>query len=1373
MSSRSCKPFCVFSAWAVIALLTVPVLAPAAEPKVFFQENFQNYRDVAPLCTSDLGIEIGNDPIWTQSAEANCRMKSSGLIFKEFVPAPNARPSVEQYEVMFKFRFHSDAERKFEVRVRQSQGGKMGEIALTIFATGVSVTGHGISASVSGQAALRLEIPNHQWRWATVRVQDGTLSVFVDENRVLKPVLKTALPAGQFDGVNFYGFKDCPFSITNVVVREPGPLPDHSVTRMLPATPLEDLSTYKTGAEQSEVTVPANEVFGATVKTGLEKNAVKLSVNWADGKKSEVTFTVAAIQGERKIKKDGKDVVERYPLPDAVIEVRGIANPKAQLNYHVRPLLRRYHTSYSFTDAYHDIIRDWELLPKASEHPVKVECHRVTDGLHVYLNGRFAGMMHGGGVSSIVFTLAPGAALKDVVSRAAGYEPSRYLPLDVAALRKAKAFATAKTSTGAGLENIEGVPLQVASPDYSADIGLTREGQGNWALEVDEYLARSPFDGLLTEVHFTVPSAVYTKAWVLCAVDPDPRKDPVLTTRLAHYVESGVGNNTLADTVIALPRGEDEPRPGVRKVGSVSLKDGTEVPLHLVEVELKSGQIVDLLMRKPVLNFEFFGKPWENFEQLDNTSKPDPRSTSAVQVFGVTLEKSPVGLEFIQAQPANIFHNDETPETTAVVRSFAPARGKLAWSIVNAEGKVVGTSSAEYRFDEAGKEQQIHIPLKTGESGWFELRVALLDEAGNKLLEHPARFAILGKDERKARYESPYGIWWFDGTHGTPAALEFGGSVMFKAGIRQVAWTSHKEKAMEKWLLTKDQVNMPFKFDDLKNPDAAMKRAEESMRKYLADYPHLREVLVFHESGPGNDLPLELIGIKPTLSDARIAREKRYADLFNLAGQFFREKFPQLKLVVGNNSCSQACIAAIFRHGGKPEYMDYIGIEAPAQVYIPEKLQEWGLQGLNIAKDTAKILTGKDIPATGCYEFTYRSERDMGEQQQAEWYTRDVLISLANNFTLIGPGILFDCSNAYYNGLWGGSGLLQRGPYGYPKKAYVAYATLTNVLDQVKFRRQIPTGSTTVYALEFERADGKHAAALWAARGTAEFAIQFTSDTPLRIVDMYGRSREVQTSDARVAVSGGTSPTYILAEKPVAGVTVSARAFPKDDARAKLARVAAAVDHEGQITLTADNTLDTPKVFPLQTPIRQRGVFEVRSVNDEQRGACVELELKTEAPKELSKYITEYATLKFKQPAKVTGDPAALGVWVKGNSNWGRVLFEIEDAEGETWRSIGTGGWGCDVLDWPGNISVNFDGWNFIALPLRDTRLFNDHSPGPVSEQWVSDGGNKKIDLPIKVTGLIVEMNRQSLDLLDFKAPKPVIRLKDVSGIYEPSTPAK
>src|SRR5690606_12350531 len=159
-------------------------------------------------------------------------------------------------------------------------------------------------------------------------------------------------------------------------------------------------------------------------------------------------------------------------------------------------------------------------------------------------------------------------------------------------------------------------------------------------------------------------------------------------------------------------------------------------------------------------------------------------------------------------------------------------------------------------------------------------------------------FALLGQDRRQAKYDSPYGVWWFDGAHYTPSELDFAGPIMVKAGIRKVAWTKHSEADMARWWLTKSQVNMPFRFADLDNPEKAKENAKKTMDAHLAKYPHLEEVLVYHESGPGNDIPLELIGLDPQLSPARIEREKRYADLYNLAGEFFEQNYPQIKLVV-------------------------------------------------------------------------------------------------------------------------------------------------------------------------------------------------------------------------------------------------------------------------------------------------------------------------------------------------------------------------------------------------------------------------------------------------------------------------------------------
>src|SRR5690606_21079562 len=105
-------------------------------------------------------------------------------------------------------------------------------------------------------------------------------------------------------------------------------------------------------------------------------------------------------------------------------------------------------------------------------------------------------------------------------------------------------------------------------------------------------------------------------------------------------------------------------------------------------------------------------------------------------------------------------------------------------------------------------------------------------------------------------------------------------------------------------------------------------------------------------------------------------------------------------------------------------------------------------------------------------------------------------------------------------------------------------------------------------------------------------------------------------------------------------------------------------DSADAIAVVDDSSLDTPLTPPLQLPVRRQGRFALRQLEDQQKGQVIELQLDTttEAP---GKYVTEYAVLRLAEPAPLAGQPAALGVWVKGNSNWGRVMFEIRDAEGE------------------------------------------------------------------------------------------------------------
>ena len=74
--------------------------------------------------------------------------------------------------------------------------------------------------------------------------------------------------------------------------------------------------------------------------------------------------------------------------------------------------------------------------------------------------------------------------------------------------------------------------------------------------------------------------------------------------------------------------------------------------------------------------------------------------------------------------------------------------------------------------------------------------------------------------------------------------------------------------------------------------------------------------------------------------------------------------------------------------------------------------------------------------------------------------------------------------------------------------------------------------------------------------------------------------------------------------------------------------------------------------------------------------------------------VSEYTFLKAVEPVAAPGSAAAVGLWVKGDSGWGKIVFEIEDARGTVWRTEGT--W----HDWPGDLAIHFDGWRFLRYPI-------------------------------------------------------------------------
>lgn len=1095
------------------------------------------------------------------------------------------------------------------------------------------------------------------------------------------------------------------------------------------------------------VTIPlatnANAI-GLSVTPG-GKPATQIVLEFADGGKRSLALSVQSQTGKRRIPPanapgNTKPLYEEVKAEDSYVAVSG-----TNLRIFARPNLFRYKD-----DQQDELIRKWDSLPAASRTFVHYEFRNRPGKVEMWINGCYAGVFPaGGGLRQIRVSLPAGAAIRTESSYALPAFEEKYCALDISRIARPGIMRDARISLGSGPGRVDGIPLLVADGAGNGDVGVVREMKGSWALECDEHLSRTPFDGMPETLHFSVPQAFYHKAYVLCAAEPDPRKDPVLTVRLTRFGRSGRGD-AMAHTSVVLPRSSEPPAANIKRVGTVSYAvDGKaiETPLYLAEIKLDAGLILDLIGSDKDLNAPMLDGRYLDIDLLGKMTgvKPARESTSAVHVFGITLERCPAEFSLLQKQPGNIFNNDEIPEAIAVVKSYEPGKLKLSWQITGVSGELLREDSINLNFAAAGEERRHAIALKTPRPGWYGLKFSLASRSAraDPFFAHDAAFAVLGPDRRKAGYDSPYGVWWFAGAHYGCDDVAIIGPLLHKAGFHKTTfgWTKYTEADFAPWKVTLNQIGWMFKADDIAG-------SEKKVVELAGKFPHCKSILVFHESY-GNYLPAELFGDKQEEDQQTIEKARKRVETATMAAKLYREKLPGFKIIVGNTSASAAIIGSLLRHGFDTSLMDYIGIETAAgQTGMPEKLWEGGPQGAYIARDVARRF-GHDLPVTGCYEYTARCERNLGAQRQAEFYVRDVLLAHAYNYQHVSPGLLYDAGNAYNHTLWGAGGLCRRYPLLYPKPAYVAMAALTAALDQVKFLRKVPTGSLTAYVLEFDRVDGRRAYAVWTPRASVELALEFPRDTSLELTDFYGAVSKPVTRSGKLILTAGPAPQYLIATKPVMTAKVMRQITEKAPGDF---HVADKLDNVSSWSLCDDDSL-VKKTGEL--PRHVMGKFDMRQVEDAERGRCIELEL--QGDNTLSDYIGEYCTIVATNAVAIPGEPHTLGLWVKGNSSWGKIVFEFQDARGSVWRTH-AGEW----HDWQGELSINFDGWHFIQFPIDKTSPVIYSSPGGRCQRL--KGSNPDVVYPISFTKLHVIMNRKVLDPTEMQPVSHIIRISAAGG---------
>jgi hypothetical protein len=126
-----------------------------------------------------------------------------------------------------------------------------------------------------------------------------------------------------------------------------------------------------------------------------------------------------------------------------------------------------------------------------------------------------------------------------------------------------------------------------------------------------------------------------------------------------------------------------------------------------------------------------------------------------------------------------------------------------------------------------------------------------------------------------------------------------------------------------------------------------------------------------------------------------------------------------------------------------------------------------------------------------------------------------------------------------------------------------------------------------------------------------------------------------------------------------------------------------------------------------------------------------------------------YNTLTPAKPIVLKGAPSHIVLWVKGGSDWGRVVYCLRDAKGERWISVGTKDqWNCDDLhSWS---AFNFDGWRYVRFEMPGHLGYDSYRRHGTS-WWGSYGGDGVVDLPLTLEKIIVEQRSHVLYVNDIQ----------------------
>lgn len=997
--------------------------------------------------------------------------------------------------------------------------------------------------------------------------------------------------------------------------------------------------------------------------------------------------------------------------------------------------------------------RSWQ----GKDIPVRIE--NQAGQLRVIFQGQIIGIADITGVTSPIelqVIADTGDTITTLTQQSASKDSWRYYTVDLAP------STNEKTKAPIQLNKTQLIPYELANKG-NALLDLKNadwvDGKRNPSSYYERYDSGQYFLGDDRQPMIQIPQADYTAAYVLAAADTNPETSNILTLRAGRYNTAIRGQVVRYDFPVEIPRSDK---------GDDALKL-IRVPMPVAFAQDILDGIIDVELTKEI--------------RLARRT-PDPNRfrwraqglPSSVRIAAITFERSPLQMKVTSKESGHLFVEPQQPTFTISLTNISP--DKQAFTLKADATYVDGslTTAQTKGSVDAGKTSEVTLPVPASTRGYYNINIQLLDAQGNALLQRETSFAILPDAKRPHHNDSPVGVWDFCGGHLTPNDPDFTGPIYQKLGLRYGMFSYPLEKRQQYGVVKGNEFSV-----------RSNTKLEDVMTKYdkmLEQYPDLLpNMLIFHE----DSISGRHVTRAPDLFTGREEfkfdenEQKRWDTMYNLAvdsAKLMRARDPKVIINIGNGPLPLR--EEFLRRGFPKELFDNAGNEAGVFGRPPEA------QPPDIVTNNASVWMDrmlldhygyKDKGIAQCYEIDYPSTNpgNLSVNTQAAYFARHILHGMSWGMPQIRVGSITDMGNSYYFSNWGSSGIMRKWPEVNPKPAAVYLGTLTWVMDGATFNKKVDLGSDSLYGLLFDRKDGKRVLAVWTIRGVRPLTLTFENlykeGTTVTNINSQAVETPLKLDNGKVTITITGAPSYLLiqGDPTITGAEPGTPAYTA--APTGKSSVVAPLDSLDSWTVSDKRNAELEVYNPFDP--RRKGDFKYEVVKSFE-GKDNVIKVTPESADNGIVTVAMYSELMANKPINLPGKPSEIGMWVNGNSSWGRIIFRFEDAKGQKWVSIGAAGksgnpWLADWLpadmlegydpgqnaDWNTNdvfglSRINFDGWRYIGIALPGQYDGAGNYPWPANSQWRFDKDGI-VAYPIKLTAVVVQLPEKTLLVKDFQ----------------------